>query len=77
MFYALDRFEEEWAVLQDDHRQECLVPRSDLLPQARVGDVFTREENRFVFAPAETDRRRQEIQAYQERLRRPQKGESE
>ena len=77
MFYALDRFEEDWVVLQDDHGQEHLAPRSGLPPQARVGDVFTREENRFVFAPVETDRRRQEIQAYQERLRRPRKGECE
>lgn len=40
MWYAVDRFEGEWAVLQDDEGQSHNVERSRLPQDIRQGDVL-------------------------------------
>ena len=68
MYYVVDRFEESFAVLQDDNGNNRNVPRSLLPSDARQGDVFTCEDGRYRPAPAETVRRREEIRRLQEKL---------
>ena len=70
MFYALDRFEGALAVLQDDDGRDVVVPRDQLPPDARTGDVFTKQEDRYLPCPDEAARRRQQILALQQRLQR-------
>ena len=46
MFYAIDRFEEELAVLVDDEENTSTVERALLPEEAVQGDVLTLEEGR-------------------------------
>ncbi len=70
MYYSLDRFEGELAVLEDDGERTKTVPRVLLPEGSRPGDVFRLEGNRYLPDPAETDRRRKEIRRLQDKLRR-------
>ena len=70
MYYSLDRFEEDLVVLEDDDEQTLTVPRAQLPAAARPGDVLAKEGDRYVPAPDETARRRDEIRRLQEKLRR-------
>ncbi len=39
--YVIDRFEgEDWAILEDEHTASYRVPRRNLPPDAREGDVL-------------------------------------
>lgn len=51
MYYSLDRFEEDLAVLEDDDEQTLTVPRAQLPAAARPGDVLAKEGDRYVPAP--------------------------
>ena len=70
MFYAIDRFEEELAVLVDDEENTSTVERALLPKDAVQGDVLTLEEGRYRRDGEETARRREEILRLQEKLRR-------
>lgn len=70
MYYSLDRFEEELAVLEDDGKQTLAVPRALLPDGARPGDVLVRDGERYCPAPDETARRRDDIRRLQDKLRR-------
>lgn len=59
MYYAVDRFEEGFAVLQDDAGKSRNVPRSLLPPDTKQGDVFTSKGERYLPAPEEAARRRE------------------
>lgn len=70
MFYAIDRFEGEFAVLQDDDERSYTVARADLPAGARQGDVlFRRGDGGYAAAPEETQARRERIRRLEERLR--------
>ncbi len=70
MFYSLEHFEQELAVLEDDDENRWNVPRSLLPADAKTGDVFRREGDAYIPAPEETARRRAEILRLQEKLRK-------
>lgn len=70
MYYSLDRFEGELAVLEDEDERMLTVSRAMLPEGSRPGDVFRLEGGRYLPAPEETDRRRKEIRRLQEKLRR-------
>lgn len=57
MFYAIDRFEEELAVLVDDEENTSTVERALLPEDAVQGDVLTLEEGRYRRDGEETARR--------------------
>lgn len=70
MRYAVDRFEEEWAVLQDDEGR-CRNVERRLLPQGvRQGDVLRETEEGFLPDPEETARRRERARRLEQRLRK-------
>lgn len=54
MYYSLDRFEEELAVLEDDDEHTLTIPRILLPEGARPGDVLIRDGDRYSPAPDET-----------------------
>lgn len=68
MFYAVDRFEEFLAVLQDDEGHNISIDRAALPAGTKQGDVFVRAGDRYLPAPDETERRRNEIQQLQDKL---------
>lgn len=68
MYYSLDRFEEDFAVLQDDGGGDCVVPRAALPAGAAPGSVYTREESGWREAPDEGARRRRQVADLQARL---------
>lgn len=51
MYYSLDRFEEELAVLEDDDEHTLTIPRILLPEGARPGDVLIRDGDRYSPAP--------------------------
>lgn len=58
MYYAVDRFEGELAVLQDDE-ERCVTVERTLLPAGvSQGDVLTLENGKYIHAREETQRRR-------------------
>ena len=61
MYYSLDRFEEELAVLEDDDEHTLTIPRILLPEGARPGDVLIRDGDRYSPAPDETARRRDKL----------------
>ena len=69
MFYALDRFEEELAVLEDDEGVSHTVARSLLPPDAAQGDVYTLDpDGNYLPDAEEKENRRRRILKLQERL---------
>lgn len=70
MFYAIDRFEGDVAVLQDDDEHMYTVPRTDLPADVRQGDVLCRGgDGGYEAAPEETQARRERIRRLEQRLR--------
>lgn len=68
MFYSIDRFEGEWAVLvADGECSQAVVPREYISPDAREGDILRYENERYIYDPDETAARRRLVF---ERLRR-------
>lgn len=70
MFYSVDRFEEEQAVLCDDDENTRVVLRAALPQGTTEGDVLVETADGFVCDAAETAARRARVRALQERLRR-------
>lgn len=70
MRYAVDRFEEEWAVLQDDEGRCRNVERRRLPAGVRQGDVLRETEEGFLPDPEETAHRRERARRLEQRLRK-------
>ena len=59
MFYTLDRFEGDFAVLLDDEKRTVSVEKSILGENAEVGSVYLKNDGQnFVFSPEETEKRK-------------------
>lgn len=69
MYYSIDRFEEEWAVLQDDDGRSVTVERSRLPAQARQGDLLVEKEGAYFVDEKETAARRERIRRIEQKLR--------
>lgn len=69
MYYSIDRFEEEWAVLQDDDGRSVTVERSRLPAQARQGDLLTEKDGAYSVDENETAARRERIRRMEQKLR--------
>jgi hypothetical protein len=64
MFYSIDRFEGDFAVLiaDDGENRPIPVPRNQLPPEVREGSILTQEAGgMYRFHPEETQRRRQAL----------------
>lgn len=69
MFYALEQFEGEFAVMVDDNKQSVAVPKNKIPPYAEPGMVFKKvSEGYFVYQPQETKLRRERIINLQDEL---------
>ncbi|NLN81107.1 MAG: DUF3006 domain-containing protein [Clostridiales bacterium] len=68
MKYSIDRFEGEFAVLQDDERNSMDVLRSLLPDNARQGDVVIFEDEKWRIDAEETSTRRDRVKKLQQRL---------
>lgn len=63
----IDRFEGEYAVCEDDEKQ-VLIEKSKLLSNAKEGDVLEKTPQGYVVNVAETEIRREKINALQNDL---------
>ncbi len=69
MKYAIDRFEDTQAVLQDDNGNTLVIDRSCLPQDAKQGDVLTLCNGVYCHDREETTARRTRVQALQQLLR--------
>ena len=68
MYYSIDRFEDDIAVLQDDGGNSRDVPRSLLPGGSKQGDILIFEDGGWLHDPDETARRKERVKRLQERL---------
>ena len=66
---AIDRFEEQWAILEDDEGRLTRVERSRLPDGARQGDVLSAEGDAYTVDAEETAARRARIRRLEQTLR--------
>lgn len=69
MYYAVDRFEGETAVLEDDNEALFTVARSLLPAGTQAGDVLSRMNGVYTAEPEETQRRREYARRLEQMLR--------
>lgn len=70
MYYAVDRFEDDRAVLCDENEQTITVRRAALSAETAVGDWLIQTADGFQVDAAETARRRERVRQLQEKWRR-------
>jgi len=63
MIWVIDRFEGEYAVLENSRRKTLEVKRSQLPPLAQAGDALTATKDGYRLNPGETAKRKAEIEA--------------
>jgi hypothetical protein len=61
IYYTIDRFEGNYAVLESDERKIYNVPKSKLPRKAKEGDVFYKKGNSYIFDKKETNKRWSDI----------------
>lgn len=71
MFFIIDRFEGDYAILLSDDQQLQQILRSDLPDEASEGSVLRYEQGRWQLDAAEYQARRQRIEQKMQRLIRP------
>lgn len=67
--YVLDRYEGDWAILEDEDGRMLKVAR-DTLPQASEGEALEEADGRWRVDPERTERLRRQVRARLERLKR-------
>ena len=67
--YVLDRYEGDWAILEDEDGRVLKVAR-DTLPQASEGEALEEADGRWRVDPERTERLRRQARARLERLKR-------
>ena len=67
--YVLDRYEGDWAILEDEDGRMLKVAR-DTLPQASEGEALEEADGRWRADPERTERLRRQARARLERLKR-------
>ena len=70
MYFSLERFEDTFAVLQNDKEETVIVDKALLPPQARAGEVFRFCEGRYQYDDAETAARKERIHRLERLLRK-------
>jgi hypothetical protein len=69
MWYAIDRFEDDQAVLQDDSENTLVVDKSLLPSDAVQGDVLIMCDGRYIHDRDETKARRERLYRLEQMLR--------
>ncbi len=69
IYYSLERFEKDIAVLQDDAEQQITVDRSRLPSEAATGDIFVLENGIYRYECDETQKRKTRILSLEQQLR--------
>lgn len=69
MWYAIDRFEDDQAVLQDDLGNTLVVDKSLLPLDAKQGDVLNKSDGHFIHDREETMSRRDRVYRLEQMLR--------
>lgn len=67
--YVLDRYEGDWAVLENEDGRVLKVAR-DTLPQASEGEALEEADGRWRVDPERTEQLRRQARARLERLKR-------
>ena len=60
--YIIDRFEGNYAIVEDSNQQMKKILKSKLPKAAREGDCLKKEGGEYVLAEAETAKRRKDIE---------------
>lgn len=68
MKYSIDRFEDGFAVLQDDNGESINVERTALPADSRQGDIVVSKDGKWVKDFEETAKRRNEVLKLQQKL---------
>ena len=68
MKYTVDRFEGDFAVLEDENRTMKDVPRGALPEEAKEGDVLIFAEGSYSLDSEETARRKEDVRERLQRL---------
>ena len=61
MFYTIDRFEGEYAVLEDDSENRIIIKKALLPKEAGESDVLEFDGESYVVNAEETEKRRQAV----------------
>lgn len=77
LHYAIDRFEGEQAVLQDDSGRSFVVNKAVLPPNALQGDVLKHYDGYYQYDRTETTNRRNRIHHLEQLLRGRNQGEDD
>ena len=67
MFYTIDRFEEDNAVLLDDSKKVYSLPK-ELFDGFSAGSVFSKSGDDFIFEKDETEKRKNNAVSLHRRL---------
>ncbi len=70
MLFSIDRIESSFAVLVDENGETVTVNADQLPDGVREGDMVKKTDAGFFAAPEETELRRQQVLALQNRLRK-------
>ena len=68
MYYTIDRFEADFALLEDENGVMCQIPRSDLPLEAREGDKLEVSEEGCAILTEATQAARTEAEERLQRL---------
>lgn len=69
MIYAIDRFEEDKAVLCDEEETCVVIDRAELPAEAREGDMLRLENDVYTVDTVLTEQRRARVRALEQRLK--------
>lgn len=69
MLYAIDRFEEDKAVLCDEEENCVVIDRNKLPVKAREGDMLRLEDGVYAVDTVLTEQRRARVRALERRLK--------
>lgn len=69
MIYAIDRFEEDKAVLCDEEENCVVIDRARLPAEAREGDMLRLENGVYTVDTVLTEQRRARIRTLEQRLK--------
>jgi hypothetical protein len=67
--YTLDRFEGEWAILEDQEGRPVQVPRDQLPSGTKEGTVLDRDKDIWTVNEAQSDLIRRAVRMRMDRLR--------
>jgi len=68
MKYIIDRFEDNYALLEQTDGEIVEILRSQIPVEAKEGDVLTKSNDLYVINAEETDRLRKEIEILMDEL---------